>query len=125
MPSIVRLLRFVRWRKRSVKFCRQNIYIRDRFTCQYCGQKFGHEDLTYDHVIPRSQGGLTVWDNIVTACISCNREKGGQTPVRARMRLIKPPRQPDWLPALTVTFGVKYMPKSWRDYLYWTVELES
>jgi 5-methylcytosine-specific restriction endonuclease McrA len=109
--------------KTPVKFSRQNIYARDKYRCQYCGAKFGPEELTYDHVVPRSRGGKTKWDNIVTCCIRCNRKKGGRTPAEARMRLIRKPSQPTWLPALRITIGFKEVPNSWRDYLYWNVEL--
>jgi 5-methylcytosine-specific restriction endonuclease McrA len=123
LPSVVRLLRMVKKTKTPVKFSRQNIYTRDKYRCQYCGAKFGPEELTYDHVVPRSRGGKTKWDNIVTCCIRCNRKKGGRTPAEARMRLIRKPSQPTWLPALRITIGFKEVPNSWRDYLYWNVEL--
>lgn len=123
LPSVVRLLMMARKPKTSVKFSRQNIYARDKYHCQYCGRKFPTEDLSYDHVIPKSRGGKTVWTNIVTACLACNRKKGGRTPNEARMRLIRKPTAPKWLPALRITIGHKDIPNSWRDYLYWNVEL--
>ncbi|MCF8083013.1 MAG: HNH endonuclease [Deltaproteobacteria bacterium] len=123
LPSVVRLLMMAKKPKTSVKFSRQNIYARDKYHCQYCGRKFPTEDLSYDHVIPKSRGGKTVWTNIVTACLACNRKKGGRTPKEARMRLIRKPTEPKWLPALRVTIGYKTIPHSWRDYLYWNVEL--
>lgn len=123
LPSVVRLLRMVKRPKSSVKFSRQNIYGRDKYRCQYCGEKFPSEELTYDHVIPRSRGGRTEWANIVTCCISCNRKKGGQTPAEARMKLIRKPSRPTWLPAVRITIGYTEVPTSWRDYLYWNVEL--
>jgi len=123
LPSVVRLLRLVNRPKTPVKFSRQNIYARDKNQCQYCGSKFHSEDLTYDHVIPKYRGGKTEWSNIVTCCISCNRRKGGRTPAEARMTLIRKPSRPKWLPALRVTIGYREIPQSWRDYLYWNVEL--
>lgn len=123
LPSVVRLLRMVKKPRIPVKFSRQNIYSRDKYRCQYCGRKLPPEDLTYDHVIPRYRGGKTRWDNIVTCCIRCNREKGGRTPVEAGMRLINKPSRPSWIPALRVTIGIRDVPSSWRDYLYWNVEL--
>lgn len=123
MPSVVRLLRMVKRHRSAVKFSRQNIYLRDRHQCQYCGGKFTTEDLTYDHVIPRSRGGKTEWTNIVTCCITCNRDKGGRTPQEAGMRLVRKPTRPDWLPAMRITIGFTEVPSSWRDYLYWNVEL--
>ena len=123
LPSVVRLLRMVKRPKHPVRFSRQNIYARDRYRCQYCGSRFPSEELTYDHVLPRSRGGRTEWENIVTCCVACNRKKGGKTPEEARMRLIRKPVRPTWVPALRITIGIKEVPNSWRDYLYWNVEL--
>lgn len=123
LPSVVRLLKFVKWKKVAVKFSRQNIYERDNYSCQYCGRQMPPEDLTYDHVIPKSRGGKTVWTNIVTCCVDCNRKKGGRTPEEAGMTLIRPPEQPKWVPSLKITIGYKEVPTSWKDYLYWHVEL--
>ncbi len=127
MPSVLRLLKYVRIRKRfpHVKFCRANIYGRDNHTCQYCGRRCTTEDLTFDHVIPIVKGGGKTWDNIVTCCVACNHKKGGRTPEEAGMRLIRPPQQPEWVPTLLhVSIGFKTAPDAWRDYLYWSVELE-
>lgn len=123
LPSVVRLLRMVRRPKGGVRFSRQNIYARDRYHCQYCGARFATEELTYDHVIPKSRGGKTKWENIVTCCVECNRKKGGLTPAEASMKLIREPRRPDWVPALRITIGFHRIPESWRDYLYWNVEI--
>ena len=123
LPAVVRLLRLVKRPKVPVRFSRQNIYTRDKHKCQYCGRRFPPEELTYDHVIPKSRGGRTVWSNIVTCCVGCNSAKGGRTPAEARMTLIREPARPAWLPFLRVTVGVRDMPGSWRDYLYWNVEL--
>jgi 5-methylcytosine-specific restriction endonuclease McrA len=123
LPAVVRLLKMVKRPKTPIKFSRQNIYARDKYRCQYCGDKFAPEDLTYDHVLPRSRGGRTEWRNIVTCCVECNRRKGGRTPVEAGMKLIRKPSRPNWVPALRITLGVREIPQSWRDYLYWNVEL--
>jgi len=123
LPAVVRLLRLVKRPKVPVRFSRQNIYLRDKHICQYCGRKFPPEELTYDHVIPKSRGGRTIWSNIVTCCVRCNSAKGGRTPSEARMKLIREPTQPVWLPFLRITVGLRDMPSSWRDYLYWNVEL--
>jgi len=123
LPSVVRLLKMIKWRKKPVKFSRQNIYIRDNYSCQYCGKRLAPEELTYDHVIPRSKGGKTEWENIVTCCPECNRKKGGRTPAEAGMKLLKKPTRPKWLPAIRIKIGYKNIPQSWRDYLYWNVEL--
>lgn len=127
MPSVVRLLRFVRIRRRaedSVPFTRANIYARDGYVCQYCAQEFEAEDLTFDHVIPSSRGGRRTWDNIVTACVGCNRNKDARTPEEAGMRLIRPPRKPKSSPVLRLTIGMRAAPASWREFLYWNIELE-
>ncbi len=123
LPSVVRLLRMVKRPKTPVKFSRQNIYARDRYKCQYCGDRFSSEDLTYDHVIPKSRGGKTQWKNIVTCCIECNRKKGGRIPSEASMKLIRKPKRPTWVPAIRITIGFREIPQTWRDYLYWNVEL--
>ncbi len=123
LPSVVRLLNVVKRNSSPVKFSRQNIYARDRYKCQYCGRKFSSEDLTYDHVLPKSRGGKTKWENIVTCCMECNRKKGGRTPGEASMRLVRTPEQPAWVPAVRLTIGFREIPSSWRDYLYWHIEL--
>jgi 5-methylcytosine-specific restriction endonuclease McrA len=126
LPSVIRLLRRVKIRRRFdyVPFSRANIYARDHYGCQYCGHVFPTADLTFDHVVPVAQGGRKDWENIVTCCITCNRRKGGRTPEQARMRLIRHPRRPDKAPALRITIGLRDTPESWRDYLYWNVELD-
>jgi 5-methylcytosine-specific restriction endonuclease McrA len=126
LPSVIRLLRRIRMRRRAeyVPFSRANIYARDQHSCQYCGHPFSIAELTFDHVIPVAQGGRKDWENIVTCCIGCNRRKGGRTPDQAGMRLIRAPRRPDKAPALRITFGLRHAPESWRDYLYWNVELD-
>jgi 5-methylcytosine-specific restriction endonuclease McrA len=123
LPAVVRLLRLVKRPKSPVRFSRQNIYARDRHRCQYCGRRFPTEELTYDHVLPRSRGGRTEWKNIVTCCVTCNRKKGGKTPEEAGMRLVRKPSRPAWVPAVRITIGVGQIPSAWQDYLYWNVEL--
>ncbi|SUZ54667.1 uncharacterized protein METZ01_LOCUS7521 [marine metagenome] len=126
LPSVIRLLSYIRIKKRfnSVPFSRANIYARDDHTCQYCGDASPTTDLTFDHVVPVAQGGRKDWENIVTCCITCNRKKGGRTPAEARMRLIRRPRRPKRAPVVRVTVGLRETPDSWRDYLYWNVELD-
>jgi len=123
LPSVIRLLKMVKRPKSPVKFSRQNIYARDRYRCQYCGHRLPTEDLTYDHVFPKSRGGKTEWKNIVTCCFECNRKKGGRTPPEASMNLIRKPSRPKWVPAVRMTIGFREIPQTWRDYLYWHVEL--
>ena len=126
LPSVIRLLRLVRIKRQVdyVPVSRANIYARDDYTCQYCGEVFATSDLTFDHVMPVAQGGRKDWENIVTCCIPCNRRKGGKTPGQARMHLVRVPRRPSRAPALRITIGLRHAPESWRDYLYWNVELD-
>lgn len=125
VPAVVRLLRAFRKFRKPVKFSRVNIYARDGYSCQYCGQSRPLSELTYDHVVPRHQGGKTEWTNIVTACQGCNLSKGARTPEQAGMRLRSRPVQPKWVPAVTITVSSRSVPEAWRDYLYWTGELSS
>ena len=123
VPAVIRLRKAFRRHAKPVKFSRVNIYARDNYKCQYCARKASISDLTYDHVVPRSQGGLTEWTNIVTACQDCNLRKGARTPEQAGMRLLSRPVQPKWVPAVTITVSSRSVPEAWRDYLYWTGEL--
>lgn len=118
------------------KFCRRSILVRDKFRCQYCGQEFPSQELTYDHVIPRSLGGKTTWTNIVTACLRCNAAKANSLPhysgrkgvVRpGKMRPLKEPRRPTNAELLRA--GLQFLPNDVRDdfgsYLYWHTELRA
>jgi len=122
MPSVVRVLRTFRRDRIRIKFSRLNIYARDRFVCQYCGERKATEDLTFDHVLPRSRGGRTTWDNIVTCCVPCNKTKADRTPAEAGLQLRAHPRKPHYLPAVMVKMGTD-MPEEWRG--YWSSALES
>jgi 5-methylcytosine-specific restriction endonuclease McrA len=124
IPAVVRLLSAFRRHKKPVKFSRINIYGRDKYTCQYCGVRYSIGELTYDHVVPRAQGGTTTWTNIVTCCESCNRRKANRTPGQAGMRLLKTPVQPTATPVLVVAVSRESVPDAWRDYLYWTSALD-
>lgn len=123
MPAVVRLLHAFRRHKKPVKFSRVNIYGRDKYRCQYCLTKLSIEEGTYDHVVPRAQGGKTEWTNIVTCCESCNANKSSRTPEQAGMRLHAKPIRPEWVPILTIRVGSS-PPDAWATYLYWTSELE-
>lgn len=126
LPSVVRLLRFVRSHRRPfVQFTRANIYTRDNYTCQYCQQSFPTTELTFDHVVPVSQGGQRNWQNIVTCCISCNRKKGSRTPEQAGMALMQTPEQPKYTTLFRITFGMRHTPENWRSFLYWNATLET
>lgn len=124
IPSVLRMLLPVRIKRRApVKFTRLNIFTRDGFKCQYCGEKFESEELTFDHVVPVAQGGKKTWENIATACVDCNSHKEGRTPEQAKMKLLKKPKQPIWAQVVTVTIGLRKTPENWSDYLYWNCEL--
>ena len=125
MPAVVRLLRAVRGRKKAVKFSRINVMTRDKFRCQYCGHRLPMSKLNYDHVVPRSRGGRTVWENIVTACYPCNDRKGGRTPEEAGMRLLAKPTRPKSLPVIAFRFETTSIPDAWASWVYWQGELES
>lgn len=116
VPRVIRLLTYDRIPKDGVKFNRRNILARDSFRCQYCGKQFSANQLTLDHVVPRSRGGSTTWENVVAACVRCNLRKGDRTPSEAGMRLIRQPRRPDRNPVLQLKLrNVKY--QSWRMFL--------
>jgi 5-methylcytosine-specific restriction endonuclease McrA len=125
VPAVVRLLRAFRRHKKPVKFSRVNIYARDKYRCQYCGNKAPIAELTYDHVLPRAQGGKTTWKNIVTCCYQCNRRKGNRTPLQSGMKLRSKPVQPQWVPAMTIRISTRSVPDAWTDYLYWTGALHT
>ena len=122
IPSVVVLREFVKPQKR-VAFTRFNLFLRDEFSCQYCGAK---GDLTFDHVIPRSRGGITSWENVVAACGRCNLQKGSKTLDQAGVKLRKPPRQPgaEELRNMGRRFPPNFLHDSWLDFLYWDAELE-
>ncbi len=124
IPAVVRLLKRFRKHHKPVKFSRVNVYARDGYKCQYCAKKFETEDLTYDHVLPRSQGGQTEWTNITTCCYTCNGRKGGRTPEQAKMKLLSKPFQPVSVPAIMIRISRSSVPEAWRDYLYWTSALD-
>lgn len=130
MPSVVRFLRALRSKKRAIKFSRENVYARDHGKCQYCGGRLTRPEATYDHVIPRAQGGTTTWENVVICCVPCNQKKKDRTPVQAGMKLLSTPVKPKKLPdhmKLTISWKPG-MPPSWRDWLashsYWNGELK-
>lgn len=126
VPRIIRLHRYDRVPRQPVKFNRRNVFARDEGRCQYCGKKFPTSELTLDHVLPRTQGGRTTWENIVCACVECNVKKGGRTPEQAHLRLVRKPVRPKTSPVLHVKLGhAKY--QSWKTFLdnaYWNVELK-
>ena len=118
-PSIIRLVYLVKRPFLPRKLSKKEVFLRDRYTCQYCGKK--NQDLTLDHVIPRRQHGSHAWNNVVAACSRCNLRKAGRTPVEARMRLVKEPRAPDPNPYLILQN--RTILDSWRPYIPWNTGL--
>lgn len=129
VPSVLVLVKYVVFRQ-PVKFNRVNIYSRDGYQCQYCGLEAGKGkplsvvDLTFDHVIPRSKGGKTTWKNITTACEPCNTTKDNRTPAQAGMDILEKPERPTSVNHVELHLSGRSFPEAWRDYLYWTQELE-
>ena len=123
LPSVIALKSFIRPQS-NPNFTRFNVFLRDKFLCQYCGS--GHE-LTFDHLLPRSKGGTTNWNNVVTACSSCNVKKGGRLLNQSGMHLTKKPFEPSTedLHKNGKIFPPNFLHKSWMDYLYWDIELEA
>ena len=126
VPEVIVLTDYAGISRRNVKFSRKNIFERDRYTCQYCGERHRRADLNLDHVLPKSRGGTSCWENVVLACYTCNSRKDNRLPVEAKMQLLRKPRKPDWrdvkLPSLA-----GQMPSSWEAFLsemYWNQELK-
>lgn len=131
VPKVILLTTYDRLPRRRIRFSRYNIFARDKNTCQYCGRRFPRSELTIDHVIPRSLGGTTCWENVVCCCIECNRKKGGRPPELAKMRLIAPPKKPNWTPYFGMNLRNSLKKEEWAPFLnfldasYWNVELET
>ncbi len=128
VPRVILLLAYDRVPRRYVRFSRYNIFARDQNRCQYCGESFARIGLNLDHVVPRSKGGKSTWENVVCSCHRCNRLKGGRTPAEARMRLIRLPYRPQWTPFMAETFSLRRY-REWGPFLtavdaaYWNTEL--
>jgi 5-methylcytosine-specific restriction endonuclease McrA len=125
-PRVIRLLSCDRGPRQGLRFNRRNVFARDGNQCQYCGKHFPTSELSLDHVVPRSRGGITSWENIVCACVACNVRKGGRTPPEARMNLVRHPVKPKRSPLLSIKLGnPKY--ESWKSFVdnaYWLVDLK-
>ncbi len=125
VPRVIRLLAYDRVPRQSVRLNRRNLFSRDANRCQYCGKRFPTSELSLDHVLPRSRGGETTWENVVCACVACNVKKGGRTPKEAGIKLIQRPVRPKQSPLLAVKLGnPKY--ESWKTFVnnaYWSVDL--
>jgi 5-methylcytosine-specific restriction endonuclease McrA len=117
LPAVVRLRQYLRVRARPVALTRRNLILRDGCTCQYCGGRPPLRDLTMDHVVPRSRGGDTSWENVVLACGTCNRAKGARTPREAGLPLAAPPRVPGFLPTTRRALAVADPPEQWLAWL--------
>lgn len=125
MPAVVRLLKYVKHLKASLRFNKHNVYIRDNGRCQYCDQEISKSQATYDHVIPKSRGGKTNWSNIVIACSLCNRRKDCKTLEESGMTLRKAPVKPSNLP-MNVSFQMQFavgnkFPNKWKT---WFIDLK-
>ena len=126
VPRIIRLLGYEKLPRQDVKFNRRNIYARDSSRCQYCGKRMPTTELSLDHVIPKSQGGKSTWENIVCCCVKCNVKKGGRTPDQAHMKLITKPVKPKRSPVINIRLADERY-QSWKQFLdsaYWSVELK-
>lgn len=129
IPRVIILQMYERIPRSKVRFSRYNIYTRDDNTCQYCSRKLPRSELNLDHVVPRSHGGKTTWENVVCSCISCNLKKGGRTPDQARMKLVRAPNRPRWTPTFRAPKG-DHRYRDWLPFLslvdasYWNVELD-
>jgi 5-methylcytosine-specific restriction endonuclease McrA len=125
-PRVIRLPRCNQLPRENMRFNRKNVFARDANRCQYCARNQPTSELSLDHVIPKSKGGPTTWDNIVCACVACNVRKGGRTPREAGMKLIRKPRKPRYSPLLTMKLhNPKYV--SWRSFVdkaYWLADLQ-
>lgn len=129
VPRVLVLSAYEHLPKGRVRFSRLNIYARDEDTCQYCAKTLPRSELNLDHVIPRSQGGKTTWENVVCSCVPCNLSKGGRTPEQARMKLLRKPARPRWTPLFRGAHK-KITYREWLPFLsaaeasYWNVELK-
>lgn len=126
LPSVIALKDYIPM-DRKPAFTRFNVFLRDGFSCQYCGEDFTPHNLTFDHVIPRSKGGQTSWENVVASCTDCNVAKGNKLPRQCGMYPLREPCQPTaWeLQENGKFFPPEQLHQSWRDYLYWDSELDS
>ncbi len=125
LPSVISLKDYVHLNRRPA-FTRFNVFLRDSFRCQYCGLESRSEYLTFDHLVPRSRGGRTVWTNVVTACQGCNLKKGDRLPEECGVRPLRPVFQPTTyeLRENGRAFPPNFLHESWNDFLYWDSELE-
>lgn len=118
VPSIIRLVNKAKIKPSKIRFSRLNIYKRDNFKCQYCGNFFNVKELTLDHVVPRSKGGKTSWINVTSSCYPCNSKKRDKTPQQANMRLLTQPKYPSYFSgASIIRFYLDEVPEDWKMWL--------
>jgi len=126
VPEVIMLSRFNKFPPRQVKFSRRNIYLRDNHTCQYCGVLPPKDEITIDHILPRSRGGKTTWENVVLACIRCNTRKGSKLPNEAGLKLRSEPKKPHWLAC--TQYNTRTIESSlWQKFIdnaYWNMPLQ-
>ena len=126
LPRVILLTLFDKLPRKEVKLTRNNVFERDKDTCQYCGNILEREDLNLDHVIPRDRGGKSTWENLVCSCIKCNSRKANRLPHEAHMRLVRKPVRPKWRPVISLVLDNQQRER-WKHFLdlaYWNVELE-
>lgn len=116
IPKVILLLKYDSIPRNRIRFSPRNVFFRDNHTCQYCGVQFPRNMLNLDHIVPRSRGGKTTWENVVCSCLKCNRKKGGRTPQEANMNLLKRPISPSSLPAVQFLMHQNYR-EEWRPFL--------
>jgi len=133
-PAVIRLMHFVKPKKHLAfykPFTRRNVYDRDDGKCQYCGKEISLSKMTFDHVIPKSEGGLTNWQNIVCSCVKCNSKKSNRTPDQAHMKILNKPYAPKIADSFNegVLKRLKDMKSvvsnsKWRAFIYWEIEMD-
>lgn len=116
VPRVIRLLTYDRLPHRGLRLNRHTVFARDSHCCQYCGRRFPPSQLSLDHVVPRSRGGQTSWENVVCACVMCNVKKGGRTPQEAHMHLQRKPFRPRRSPLVTMKLRSKKY-EVWKTWL--------
>src|SRR5437879_11432696 len=119
VPSVIRLLEYRRIPHQTRALSRKNILLRDRNTCQYCGLVMSSGELTLDHVVPRSRGGSSTWENLVACCHTCHRRKGNQTPAEAGMKLMREPRSFNLHTSRHIMRLMGRSDDKWRKYLFY------
>lgn len=124
LPKVI-LLEYNSMHNKSVKFSRRMLYRRDDYTCQYCAKHLPTEELNIDHVIPRSQGGITTWENLVVSCVNCNSKKANRTPEQANMKLIRKPFKPRWSIFQNERRRIEPEWEKFISEIYWEVPLEN